>query len=227
VIRSVDGQNDVASMHETITAGSGACSTTKCRGGRTRPRRAAARRPGHRPPRKFAYAPGLVVVDGGPAGRGRRSRRSASSASSTSRVRAGQAARGGLGCPDEESRWCCPAPARGLTCCSASATRRTGSPSPITAPAAAGRWSRARWTTCPAGRGAPQGAAHPFGSLKRSARARSTRSPGARDRSHAPRRRSRHCCRQPAPVIVARLRTTPAVNTATGEILDAQPTRSP
>ena len=74
VIRGVDGQNDVASMHEVITAAVPAAA-----------RRAAGRpgadRRGGRPrddqgpmlvdpetgrPRKFAYIPGLVVVDGGP-----------------------------------------------------------------------------------------------------------------------------------------------------------------
>jgi len=73
VIRSVDGQNDVASMHETITR----------RFRRLLDERAELAAPGPHPggdlasgptlvdpesgrPRKFAYTPGLVVVDGGP-----------------------------------------------------------------------------------------------------------------------------------------------------------------
>ena len=83
-------------------------------------------------PRKFAYAPGLVVVDGGPPRSRRRSGRSTSSASTTSRVRARQAARGGLaarrggpGDPAAHQRGRC-------TCCSGSATRRTDSRSPTT-----------------------------------------------------------------------------------------------
>jgi excinuclease ABC subunit C len=73
VIRGVDGQNDVASMHETITR----------RFRRLLDERAELAAPGSHPggdlasgptlvdpetgrPRKFAYTPGLVVVDGGP-----------------------------------------------------------------------------------------------------------------------------------------------------------------
>ena len=68
VIKGVDGQNDVASMHEVITR----------RFRRLLDEQARSETPG-RPtsgpmlvdpetgrPRKFAYAPGLVVVDGGP-----------------------------------------------------------------------------------------------------------------------------------------------------------------
>jgi len=65
VIRSVDGQNDVASMHETISR----------RFRRLLDDQVEAVDPADGPllvdpdtgrPRKFAYAPGLVVVDGGP-----------------------------------------------------------------------------------------------------------------------------------------------------------------
>ena len=72
VIRGVDGQNDVASMHEVITR----------RFRRLLDEQAQVRAPTSGPattesgpmlvdpdtgrPRKFAYAPGLVVVDGGP-----------------------------------------------------------------------------------------------------------------------------------------------------------------
>ena len=68
VIRGVDGQNDVASMHEVITRrfrrllDEQAPSTEI--GHRGRARCWSTPRPAR--PRKFAYAPGLVVVDGGP-----------------------------------------------------------------------------------------------------------------------------------------------------------------
>ena len=69
VIKGVDGQNDVASMHEVITRRFRRLLDEQAR---------SELRPGddeHGPmlvdpetgrPRKFAYAPGLVVVDGGP-----------------------------------------------------------------------------------------------------------------------------------------------------------------
>ncbi|NYG57768.1 excinuclease ABC subunit C [Nocardioides daedukensis] len=69
VIKSVDGQNDVASMHEVITrrfrrmldeqATSAQVSTDETEG-------PMLVDPETGRPRKFAYAPGLVVVDGGP-----------------------------------------------------------------------------------------------------------------------------------------------------------------
>ncbi len=67
VIRGVDGQNDVASMHEVITrrfkrlrdeAGSSTEVVTESGPMLVDPETGR--------PRKFAYAPGLVVVDGGP-----------------------------------------------------------------------------------------------------------------------------------------------------------------
>jgi excinuclease ABC subunit C len=75
VIRGVDGQNDVASMHETITR-----RFRRMLDEQGATRRAEARvaegadadegpllvDPDTGRPRKFAYAPGLVVVDGGP-----------------------------------------------------------------------------------------------------------------------------------------------------------------
>ncbi|MDP9443413.1 MAG: excinuclease ABC subunit UvrC [Actinomycetota bacterium] len=72
VIRGVDGQNDVAAMHETITrrfrrlldervsAGDPDLTVGTGAGG------PALVDPDTGRPRKFAYAPGLVVVDGGP-----------------------------------------------------------------------------------------------------------------------------------------------------------------
>ena len=77
VIRGVDGQNDVASMHETITRrfrrmlDEQSADAESPAGGTTPPTPTGHDGPllvdpdtGR--PRKFAYAPGLVVVDGGP-----------------------------------------------------------------------------------------------------------------------------------------------------------------
>jgi excinuclease ABC subunit C len=69
VIRGVDGQNDVASMHEVITRrfrrllDEQARSELKPGDGESGPMLVD---PETGRPRKFAYAPGLVVVDGGP-----------------------------------------------------------------------------------------------------------------------------------------------------------------
>jgi excinuclease ABC subunit C len=67
VIRGVDGQNDVASMHEVITRRFKRLldeqSTSETRVGEDGPMLVD---PETGRPRKFAYAPGLVVVDGGP-----------------------------------------------------------------------------------------------------------------------------------------------------------------
>ena len=88
-------------------------------------------------PRKFAYAPGLVVVDGGPPQVAAAQRAlDELGIDDIPVVRAGQAARGGLaarpGGPGDPAA----APARASTCCSGSATRRTASRSPTTAPGA-------------------------------------------------------------------------------------------
>ena len=78
VIRGVDGQNDVASMHETITRRFRRMLDEQGAGGPAEDGRSAADAavggddgpllvdPDTGRPRKFAYAPGLVVVDGGP-----------------------------------------------------------------------------------------------------------------------------------------------------------------
>ncbi len=67
VIRGVDGQNDVASMHEVITRRFRRLldeqSSSETRVGEDGPMLVD---PETGRPRKFAYAPGLVVVDGGP-----------------------------------------------------------------------------------------------------------------------------------------------------------------
>ena len=98
---------------------------------RDRPPRARRPRPGDRAAARFAYPPQLVVVDGGAAGRRRPGPRRAGH-----RRRRARAA-----WPSGWRRSGCPAgrpgdPAahqRGAsTCCSGSATRRTGSPSPTT-----------------------------------------------------------------------------------------------
>jgi excinuclease ABC subunit C len=79
VIKSVDGQNDVASMHEVITRRFRRLLDEQARSGEfqappsTGPDASQAQHSGPMlvdpetgRPRKFAYAPGLVVVDGGP-----------------------------------------------------------------------------------------------------------------------------------------------------------------
>ncbi len=72
VIRGVDGQNDVAAMHETISRrfrrllDDRAEQTGLDLGETPEERGPALIDPDTGRPRKFAYAPGLVVVDGGP-----------------------------------------------------------------------------------------------------------------------------------------------------------------
>ncbi|MDD9349887.1 excinuclease ABC subunit UvrC, partial [Mumia sp.] len=72
VIRGVEGQNDVASMHETITRrfrrylDERAALAAPELGGDDEAEGPALVDPDTGKPRKFAYAPGLVVVDGGP-----------------------------------------------------------------------------------------------------------------------------------------------------------------
>ncbi len=72
VIRGVDGQNDVAAMHETITRrfrrllDERAESSEPDLGESDEATGPALIDPDTGRPRKFAYAPGLVVVDGGP-----------------------------------------------------------------------------------------------------------------------------------------------------------------
>ena len=72
VVKGVDGQNDVASMHEVITRrfrrllDEQARSDAALPGDGTEPEGPMLVDPETGKPRKFAYAPGLVVVDGGP-----------------------------------------------------------------------------------------------------------------------------------------------------------------
>ena len=153
VIRGVDGQNDVASMHEVITRRFRRLLDEQARSSETRSATEDGPMlvdPETGRPRKFAYAPGLVVVDGGPP-----------------QVAAAQAALDELGIDDIpvcglakrlEEVWLpdaggpgdpAPGPPRASTCCSGSATRRTASRSPTTGRGAPSRWSRACSTTCP------------------------------------------------------------------------------
>ena len=68
VIKGVDGQNDVASMHEVITRRFRRLLDEQARerGGARTESGPMLVDPETGRPRKFAYAPGLVVVDGGP-----------------------------------------------------------------------------------------------------------------------------------------------------------------
>ena len=72
VVKGVDGQNDVASMHEVITRRFRRLLDEQARSDAALPGDGAAPEgpmlvdPETGKPRKFAYAPGLVVVDGGP-----------------------------------------------------------------------------------------------------------------------------------------------------------------
>jgi excinuclease ABC subunit C len=67
VIRGVDGQNDVASMHEVITRRFRRLLDEQARSETVRTESGPMLvDPETGRPRKFAYAPGLVVVDGGP-----------------------------------------------------------------------------------------------------------------------------------------------------------------
>ncbi len=134
VIRSVDGQNDVASMHEVITRRFRRLLDEQARSTEVATESGPMLvDPETGRPRKFAYAPGLVVVDGGPP--------QVAAAQAALRelgrrrhpgLRAGQAARGGVaarpGGPGDHG----PRRRRASTCSSGSATRRTGSRSPTT-----------------------------------------------------------------------------------------------
>ena len=145
--RRVDARGD----HPPVPAAARRAGAIRARRrGRTRPTGPMLVDPDTGRPRKFAYAPGLVVVDGGPP-----------------QVAAAQRALDELGIDDIpvcglakrlEEVWL-PGPggpgdpaavlARGSTCSSGSATRRTASRSPTTGRAGRSRWSRACSTTCP------------------------------------------------------------------------------
>ena len=111
VIRRVDGQNDVAAMHEVITrrfrrliddATPGAWSTTRSGSSEEGP---LLIDPTTGAPRRFAYAPALVVVDGGPPQvAAAAARRWTSSASPTSPCAVWPSGWRRSGCPTPTSR---------------------------------------------------------------------------------------------------------------------------
>ena len=156
VIRGVDGQNDVASMHEVITRRFRRLLDERARDRRVRRR---ARTTSEGPmlvdpdtgrPKKFAYVPGLVVVDGGPPQVAAAQRAlDELGIDDVPVVRAGQAARGGLaaqpggpGDPAAHQRGALPA----------AAGPRRGAPlrdHPPPVAALQDAWSRACSTTCP------------------------------------------------------------------------------
>ena len=104
VIRGVDGQNDVASMHEVITRRFRRLLDERIdspdlerRRGRPGGPRPDAGRPRHRPAAQVRLHPGLVVVDGGPPQVAAAQRAlDELGIDDVPLVRAGQAARGGL-----------------------------------------------------------------------------------------------------------------------------------
>ncbi len=133
-IKGTGGEGDVAAIHEVITRrfrryleereATGELDMLGDPAGQFATRDPAGddpatRRPGPLDddgrPRKFAYPPNLVVIDGGPA-----------------QVDAAVRALDRYGCPARTPRSSCRAAARACTCCSGSGTRRTGSPSPTT-----------------------------------------------------------------------------------------------
>ncbi|CAM5692441.1 UvrABC system protein C [Streptomyces alboniger] len=160
-IKGFEGQDDVRSMHEVITRRFRRYLAEKERtgvaDGEVGRRRAlrdadgAARRNGLAEedgrPKRFAYPPQLVVVDGGQpqvaaargAGRARYRRHR--------RVRPCQASGGGLAARRGRPGRSCPAPARASTCFSGSGTKPTASRSPISAPSAPSASGRVHWTT--------------------------------------------------------------------------------
>ena len=170
-------------------------------------------------PRKFAYAPGPGRRRRRPAaggGRPTRARRARASTTSRSSVWPSGSRRSGVRA--RPTRSSCRAPARASTCCSGCATRPTGSRSPTTATAGPRPWSRASSTTCPGlGEVRRKVLLRHFGSLKRLRAAtldEIAALPGFGART--------------AEAIVARpprrrRPRDPAVNTATGEILDDGP----
>ncbi len=106
VIRGVDGQNDVASMHEVITRRFRRLLDEQA----SQHRRSTGENgpmlvdPETGRPRKFAYAPGLVVVDGGPPQVAAAQRALTSSASTTSRCAAWPSGSRRSGCPARRTR---------------------------------------------------------------------------------------------------------------------------
>ncbi len=131
-IKGFEGQDDVRSMHEVITR---------------RFRR-------YLQEREQTGEWAVPEEDDEPGSRtdelGRPSGRWTSWASTTWRSAASPSGWRRSGCRARTTRWCCRAPVRASTCCSASATRRTASPSRTSAPSAASVSRRGSWTPCPA-----------------------------------------------------------------------------
>ena len=160
VIRGVDGQNDVASMHEVITRRfrrllDEQARSEPCRrpGPAPPPTRRAVRCWSTRRPGGRASSPTPPDSWSSTAARRRsrpRSAPSTSSASSTSPSSGWPSGSRRCGCRARRTRSSCAARPRASTCSSGSVTRRTASRSPTTGPAGRSPWSRACSTTCPA-----------------------------------------------------------------------------
>ena len=128
-----EGQSDVAAMHEVITRRLERLLKARADG---------ADETGHRSRDRQAEEVRLRAVADRrrrrtAAGRGRAGGHAASSASTTSPCAGSPSGWRRCGCPTTTTRSSCRAPARGSTCSSGCATRRTGSRSPTTASAAA------------------------------------------------------------------------------------------
>ena len=223
VVRGVDGQNDVAAMHEVVTRRFRRLLDERVEHPELGRQSAAreARRPGSGRRCWSTPTPGAPSPSPTPpawwsstADR-RRSPRpsgpSTSSASTTSRCAGWPSGSRRSGCPRRRTRSSCRAPARRCSCSSGCATRRTASPSPTTAAVGPRRWWRASSTTsrasarCAARRccaGSARCASCGLPPWRRSARCR------ASDRRTA--QRIADALTKDAPA--------PGVNTATGEI---------
>ena len=228
-IKGFEGQDDVRSMHEVITRRFKRYLAEK----EPRTGEWVGRGPGQREPRSDrcdARQSASRTRTAGPSGSPTRrssssstagSRRSpppsgpwTSWASTTSRCAGSPSGSKRSGCRTRTTRWSCPAPARASTCCSGSATRRTASRSPTSAPSGPSASGRGRWTPCPAS-ATPASSAllKHFGSVKR------LRSATIEEICEVP-----GIGRKTAETIAAALAgaapAAPAVNTATGEIME-------
>ena len=125
-----EGQSDVAAMHEVITRRLERLLKARADG---------ADEQGIDPetgkPKKFAYAPSLIVVDGGPPQVAAAQAAMQQLGVTTSRCAGSPSGSRRSGCPTTTTRSSCRARARGSTCSSGCATRPTGSRSPTTASA--------------------------------------------------------------------------------------------
>ena len=126
-IRSVEGQDDVASLREVLTR-----RLARLASERDQPEDDTGRR------RKFAYPPNLIVIDGGRPQLSAAVEAVRDSASPDLPVVSLAKRMEEVYVPGQLTRWSSPGPARPCTCCSGSGTRPTGSPSPTTASCATG-----------------------------------------------------------------------------------------